>query len=87
MYIGSDRSDHSTSDFFDMDFKHLPIQMKDPNADVMPKKPISFNKMKNLAEVLAQGLPEVRVDFYNVGTNIYFGWRDDFSPLRWVYSN
>lgn len=73
MYIGADRSEHPTSDFFDMEFNHLPIQMNDPNADVAPEKPVTFDEMKRLAKVLSDGLPEVRVDFYNVGERIYLG--------------
>lgn len=37
------------------------------------KKPISIDKMIELAEVLAKDIPFVRVDFYNIKGKIYFG--------------
>lgn len=42
-----------------------------PNADI--HIPENINEMVSLAEKLADGLPFVRVDFYNVDGRIYFG--------------
>lgn len=73
MYIGADKAEHPTSDFFDMQFNHLPISMLDPNAKVPPKKPKEFEELKRLATILCQDIPHVRVDFYVVNGQIYFG--------------
>jgi len=73
MYIGSDKAEIPTSDFYDMEFKHLPIQVVDPNADISPKKPKEFEQMVDLAAKLSEGIPHVRVDFYVVNHRIYFG--------------
>ena len=73
MYIGADKAEHPTSDFFDMQFNHLPIHMLDPNADVPPEKPKEFEKLKELATILCKDIPHVRVDFYVVNGQIYFG--------------
>lgn len=35
--------------------------------------PESFDKMKALAEKLSQGIPQVRVDFYDINGQVYFG--------------
>lgn len=73
MYIGADKADEPTSDFYDMDFNHLPIRMVDPNAAVPPLRPQCFEQMKLIAATLSKGIPHVRVDFYCVNNKIYFG--------------
>ncbi len=73
MYIGKDASKNSTTDFFDMEYNHLPIEIRDPNAKITPKKPKQFEKMKELAERLSKGIPHLRVDFYVINDKIYFG--------------
>lgn len=35
VYVGKDKADDPRTDFFDMDFNHLPIRMRDPNADII----------------------------------------------------
>lgn len=73
MYISRDAATNATTDFFDADFNLLPIRMKDPNSEVIPKKPSEFEKMVDLAEILSAGCPHVRVDFYFINNQIYFG--------------
>ena len=73
MYIANDRGESPTTDFFDMDYHHLPIQMKDPPSTVPPTRPRNFERMKELASVLSHGFRQVRVDFYDTGEHVYFG--------------
>lgn len=73
MYMCRDKGEHPTTDFFDMEFNRLPIRIQDPPSEVCPDKPVLFDEMKRLAGVLSKGLPEVRVDFYVVNGQIYFG--------------
>lgn len=76
MFIATDRlnPDKPTAfDFFDMEFNHLPIKQGHPNANSIPDKPINFEKMKELAKVLSEGFPHVRVDFYEINEKVYFG--------------
>ena len=73
MYIGADKAKEPTSDFFDMEYNHLPIRMVDPNAEQIPPKPKEFEKLKELATILSKGIPHVRIDFYVVNGKIYFG--------------
>ena len=73
MYIANDKSEYATTDFFDMDFNHLDMRMKDPHALLTPEKPRCFDEMKRLATILSQGLPQVRLDFYETASGIYFG--------------
>lgn len=60
-------------DYFDADFNHLDLVQKHPMSGKKIEKPASFNQMKELASKLSQGLPEVRVDLYEVDGRIYFG--------------
>lgn len=36
-------------------------------------KPLSFERMKEAARILAKDFPQVRVDFYDIGGKLYFG--------------
>ena len=73
MYIANDRGESPTTDFFDMDYHPLPIQMKDPPSAVTPARPRNFERMKELAAGLSHGFRQVRVDFYDTGDHVYFG--------------
>lgn len=76
MFIASERlnPDKPTAfDFFDMDFNHLPIRQGHPNAESIPEKPLNFEKMKELAAILSEDFPHVRVDFYEINGKVYFG--------------
>lgn len=96
MFIASDRQtvgEEVKFDFFDADFNHLPFTQGHPNAKQLPEKPKGFDEMKRLAAQLSKGLPEVRVDFYDVNGHIYFGeftffhfgGMVKFNPVEWDY--
>lgn len=96
LYIATDRqkpNEDTKFDFFDENFNHLPFEQAHPNAKVPPKKPINFEKMKELASVLSAGIPHVRIDFYEVNGKIYFGEMtfyhmsgfSPFVPEEWDY--
>ena len=76
MFIASDRSnpnEETKFDFYDMNFKHLPFTNGHPNSTHKIRCPTSFEQMKKFAEVLSKGIPQVRVDFYDINGQIYFG--------------
>ena len=73
MYLSSDGAAEPRTDFFDMEFNHIPIRMRDENSEVKPKKPEAFETMKSLAKTLSENIAHVRVDFYVVNKKIYFG--------------
>ena len=94
MFIATDRArkDAETKfDFFDMEFNHLPFTNGHPNSDKVIKKPKQFELMIELSKKLSEGLPHVRVDFYESEGNIYFGeltffhWGGfvKFDPKEW----
>lgn len=60
-------------DYFDADFNHLDIVQRHPMSGKTIEKPALFEQMKELAAKLSKGLPEVRVDLYEVDGRIYFG--------------
>ncbi|MBE5861847.1 MAG: glycosyl transferase [Lachnospiraceae bacterium] len=76
LFIATDRQDKTTDtkfDFFDSNFNHLPFTNGHPNAKIIPEKPIHFDEMKELASILSEGMPHVRVDLYEINGEIYFG--------------
>lgn len=96
MFIATDRSkgEHAVRfDFFDENFNHLPFTNGHPNASVLPEKPRMFEEMKALASKLSKGIPQVRIDFFEVGSKVYFGemtffhWSglQPFVPEEWDY--
>lgn len=44
-----------------------------PNYEIKFKKPKNFEKMINFAEKLSKGISFLRVDFYNINGNVFFG--------------
>ena len=78
-------------DFFDLDWNHLPFERHYPNAGVEPSAPSCFREMREAAERLSEGIPFVRVDFYDVGGEPRFGEMtfypgagfEEFAPEEW----
>ena len=78
-------------DFFDLEWNHLPFTRHYPNADVPPVAPTCLKEMVALSERLSESIPFVRVDFYEVAGELYFGEMtfypgsgfEEFSPEEW----
>lgn len=96
LFIATDRGvegEETKFDFFDSDFNHLPFTNGHPNATREIKKPVGFEKMKELAALLSKGQPHLRVDFYDINGKIFFGeltfyhWSGmmPFDPEEWDY--
>lgn len=96
LFIATNRTkgEHAVRfDFYDEHFNHLPFTNGHPNADILPEKPASFEKMKQLAEKLSKDIPHVRIDLYDVNGKIFFGemtffhWSGmiPFDPPEWDY--
>lgn len=75
LYIAKDRQNREEPyfDFFDTEFRHLDIQQGHPNSPEPPAKPETFEEMKSMAEKLSKGMPQARIDFYEVNGKAYFG--------------
>lgn len=96
LFIATDRQNQEEPyfDFFDADFNYLDLRQGHPNAPIQPEKPQCFDEMKRLATILSKDIPQVRVDFYEVDGNVYFGemtffhhggWTK-FDPEEWDYT-
>lgn len=74
-YVEVDQSwnNSPTRDMFDVDWRPVQVQLKFPKAVTPPPRPVEFPKMIALAEKLADGVDHVRVDFYLIDNQIYFG--------------
>jgi len=73
MFISRDRGSDPRSDFYDMDFNHLDVHKDFPNSDIPPEKPVNFDKMIEISKHLSKGFPQVRLDYYEINGEIYFG--------------
>lgn len=73
LFVSSDRAKKVCFDYFDMDFKHLPLQQGGPNFPGKIDRPKHLEEMKLLAAKLSDGIPQVRVDFYDMAGQVYFG--------------
>ena len=94
LYCGvfSDRWSSIGADYFDMEWTHLPFTLKgNPFSEIVPTKPLNFETMRLLASKLAAGHPHLRVDFYEVNSQVYFGELTffsasgfgEFEPVEW----
>ncbi len=81
MYIASERETDCKFTFFDMNFKRIEeIEFyTHPSSSEIFAKPTTFEKMKEIAEKLSEGMPFVRIDFFEVDGKVFFGEYTFFS--------
>lgn len=93
LFVATGRGSDTRFDFYDTDFNHIDVTQHYKNAEHAIEKPKNFNKMLEIAGVLSQGFPFVRVDFYNIDGKIifgeytffHFGGLEEFSPSEYNY--
>ena len=59
--------------FYDMDFNEIHIGHGFPRRSPEYECPNEFLRMKEYAKELAKGIPFVRIDFFNINGDVYFG--------------
>lgn len=64
---------HYYLDYYDLDWNKCTYYMSDNTPTQIIPRPENWEKMLEAAAVLAEGHPQVRVDFYNINGKIYFG--------------
>ena len=77
--------------FFDSDWNIMDFERHYPKSNRIIDKPKNYDSMIKLAEKLSQNIPFVRVDFYDINGNIYFGELtffpgdgfEEFYPEKW----
>lgn len=83
MFIATDRESDTKFDFFDSDFNRLPLKQYYPNSTNEFTKPTLFEEMKEIASILSEGMPHVRVDLYEINGKIFFGELTFFHFSGW----
>lgn len=70
-------------DFFDMNYNRLDMKSYHPVSapNEIPEKPVCFEEMKRIAAKLSEGLPQVRLDLYEIDGHVYFG---EFTFFHWA---
>lgn len=58
---------------FDREWNRLSVKRHHPNSGVEISKPKTYDTMVLCAEKLAEGIPFLRVDFYEIEGQLYFG--------------
>ena len=64
-----------------MDFNPVIIDHGFPRQNPEYVKPAEFEEMRELAAKLSQGIPFVRVDFFDINGHVYFG---EYTFFDWV---
>lgn len=72
-FVASERDKDLKVTFFDKQWNVLPFERSHPKSDIEISKPINYEKMVDLAEKLSKDEKFIRVDFYEINKNIYFG--------------
>lgn len=90
--VHKNRFVNHTVDYYDLNWTKLDI-----SQDVMPKsnfvveKPSTFEDMVKFSKLLSNGIPQIRIDWYNVRYKLYFGEMtffdgaglDEYIPDKW----
>ena len=76
MYLSEGLENHKTArmSFYDMDMKLTDCLRSDYKPlEYTPKKPKNFEKMKEFSSILSKKIPHLRVDWYEINGELYFG--------------
>lgn len=65
-------SDHKRN-FYDIDWNYIKVDSDCPCFEDSIAKPENYEEMVQIAKVLSEDFPAVRVDLYNINGKIYFG--------------
>lgn len=65
--------------FFDREWNEMPFERIYPKSSILIPKPLNYNYMLELAEKISKNIPFLRVDFYEINGEVYFG-ELTFSP-------
>ena len=77
--------------FFDLNWERLPFERHYPASQKTIPKPKNLQKMIEFSEKLAEGIPFVRMDWYEINGKLYFGeytfypggGMEEFTPEEW----
>ncbi|WP_162011067.1 ATP-grasp fold amidoligase family protein [Streptococcus sp. S784/96/1] len=91
MMLNSSRGVDTRADYFDREGNWLDFIWGYSHAEMRPILPKNFKKMLSFSEILAKDLLHLRVDFYEVNGELYFGELtfydgsgfDKIEPISW----
>lgn len=64
---------HTRFRFYDKDWNRIYYQKDELEPQGEVERPLNYEKMIQIAEILSKGYPHIRVDLYNQNGKIYFG--------------
>jgi len=70
--IQNDKTDAETIDYFDTDWNLLDLKQNFPNSAKLLERPRRLSEMLEISRNLSKGIPNVRVDLYEIDGRIYF---------------
>ena len=74
LFVLTDRDKGAKINFFDRNWNPLNVKSDSyPTSNQLILKPKNFDRMIEIAEVLSEDFPHVRIDLYNIDGNIIFG--------------
>lgn len=76
LYVSEGLSNHATAkiSYVSMNWEQEPFRRNDfAIFEKLPPKPLNFDKMVEFARVLSKDIPFLRVDFYEINEQLYFG--------------
>lgn len=89
--IENDKHKDEVIDYYDTNWQLLDLRQNFPNSPNGMTRPLNLEKMLEYAEILSEGHPFIRVDFYEIDNKVYFSeftfFSDagfaSFSPEKW----
>jgi hypothetical protein len=60
-------------DFYDIDWNPMSFERHYPSSGIPIKRPENYNEMIEIAKKMSKDIPFVRIDFYEIDGQIYFG--------------
>ncbi len=70
--IQNDKTPNEVIDYFDVEWNLLKMRQNFPNSNKPLARPATLDKMLELASRLAEDIPFLRIDFYEVNKQVYF---------------
>lgn len=63
----------ASCDIFDVNWNHLSMRQKSPNAPTAPQPPANLRRMLEISKKLSDSLKFIRIDFYEIDGKLYIG--------------
>ena len=90
-FVCSNRQSGLNVDFYDLHWRKLPFERHYKKSNDNIPRPKNYDLMIKLSERLAENIPFVRIDWYEINNNLYFGeitfypgsGIEEFNPEEW----